>query len=68
MKTALFTGGNDILVDLLDLENIVSAAPNIVFRKDIEDYGHLDFAWAYDADEYVYQYQDVRDLMHKHAQ
>jgi pimeloyl-ACP methyl ester carboxylesterase len=66
VKTALFTGGHDILGDPSDERRLSLELPtsSIVFQKNIPDYAHLDFAWAHDANEVVYK--DVVALLQQH--
>jgi len=67
VKTALFTGGHDILGDPTDEHRLSIELPtsSIVLQKSIPDYAHLDFAWAFDANAMVYR--DVVSLLHKHT-
>jgi hypothetical protein len=67
VKTALFTGGHDILAGARDVQYIIDAVPprTLVHTKNIPDYAHLDFAWGEDANSLVYP--DVIALLRTHA-
>eukprot|EP00928_Gymnodinium_smaydae_P023866 TRINITY_DN19523_c0_g1_i2.p1 TRINITY_DN19523_c0_g1~~TRINITY_DN19523_c0_g1_i2.p1 ORF type:complete len:411 (+),score=31.84 TRINITY_DN19523_c0_g1_i2:90-1322(+) len=67
VKTALFTGGHDILADRKDVQYILDAVPDrtVVYTKNLPDYGHLDFAWGQDANLDVYT--DVIRLLKNHS-
>jgi lysosomal acid lipase/cholesteryl ester hydrolase len=56
VNTALFSGGNDYLADSTDVQKIRNEVPSsrIVYDDVQEDYAHLDFVWAYNANERIY--------------
>lgn len=56
VKTALFTGGRDLLADKRDVEHLVEGIPttSLHVHDDTPDYAHLDFAWASDAYQFLY--------------
>lgn len=66
-KTAIFKGDNDDLVSLIDVQQLVSELPNVVFDHLVELTGwtHIDYAVAMDADIYVYDY--IVDLFKQHS-
>jgi len=66
VPTAVFSGGNDYLADPTDVEYIFSQIQNetLVYKKYIPDYNHVDFIWAKDANEQIYN--DVVMLMKKY--
>lgn len=56
VNVALFSGGNDYLADSVDVQKIRNEVPSsrIVHDDVQEDYAHLDFVWAYNANERIY--------------
>ncbi|KAH7473978.1 Lipase 3 [Phytophthora ramorum] len=56
-RTALYVGAGDTLTEPADLERLRSSLPSGTVMHDmtINIYSHLDFIWAYNANEYVYQ-------------
>ena len=54
VPTALFWGDRDTLATPKDIERMIPKIQNLVYNKRIETYGHLDFIWAIDAADYVY--------------
>jgi lysosomal acid lipase/cholesteryl ester hydrolase len=57
IKTALFTGSNDILADPMDVERLVDelTPDTVVYRDNQEDFNHLDFVWSPIAAERIYR-------------
>ncbi|GMF46814.1 unnamed protein product [Phytophthora fragariaefolia] len=56
-RTGLYSGAGDTLTEPVDLEHLRSSLPSgaVVHDQTIDIYSHLDFIWAYNANEYVYQ-------------
>jgi pimeloyl-ACP methyl ester carboxylesterase len=56
VPTALFSGSHDYLGDPKDVEKIVKEAPaSMIVHQDVqEDYAHLDFVWAPNANTRIY--------------
>ncbi|RMZ96707.1 lysosomal acid lipase cholesteryl ester hydrolase-like [Brachionus plicatilis] len=54
VPTALYWAKNDWLADPVDLEYIRKNLPNIVDDYEIMDWDHLDFVWAVNAKEHLY--------------
>ena len=54
MPTALFWGDRDTLATPKDIRRLIPKIQNLVYNKRIKTYGHLDFIWAIDAKEYLY--------------
>ena len=56
IKTALFTGSNDILADLTDVGRLISelTPDTIVVHDNQDDFNHLDFVWSPVAAERIY--------------
>lgn len=67
VKTALFSGGHDILADKADVEKLVDVLPasSLVHHEVVQDYAHLDFIWAADAQTIVYP--GVLNLLKQHS-
>lgn len=61
IPVATFTGTKDVLSDPADVAQLLPQIRNLVFKKNIDTYGHLDFIWAFDAVTYIYQ--DVVKLL-----
>ncbi|KAL4157795.1 hypothetical protein PRNP1_003622 [Phytophthora ramorum] len=56
-RTGFFSGENDILATSADIDQLRSAIPpaTIIHDEEIGDFSHMDFTWAVDANERVYQ-------------
>lgn len=48
-NVTLYTGGNDILADPIDVQSLLKQLPNVYRHVNISYYEHLDFIWAMDA-------------------
>ncbi|XP_055281919.1 gastric triacylglycerol lipase [Moschus berezovskii] len=51
---AVWSGGNDLLADPQDVDLLLSKLSNLIYHKEIPNYNHLDFIWAMDAPQEVY--------------
>ncbi|XP_065776066.1 gastric triacylglycerol lipase [Muntiacus reevesi] len=51
---AVWSGGNDLLADPEDVYLLLSKLSNLIYHKEIPNYNHLDFIWAMDAPQEVY--------------
>ena len=51
---AVWSGGNDLLADPQDVYRVLSKLTNLIYHKEIPNYNHLDFIWAMDAPQEVY--------------
>lgn len=49
----LFTGDRDYLITEENLQRMLNVLPDHVNHISIEDYNHVDYMWAKDADYYV---------------
>lgn len=54
VPTALYWAKNDWLADPVDIQFIRKNLPNIIDDYEIMDWNHLDFVWAVNAKEYLY--------------
>ncbi|KAK1945507.1 Lipase member M [Phytophthora citrophthora] len=56
-RTGFFTGANDILTTSIDIDLLRAAMPNstVIHDQEVSDFSHMDFTWAMDANERVYQ-------------
>jgi pimeloyl-ACP methyl ester carboxylesterase len=61
LPIAVFYGVEDKLADPVDVEKLLESLPegSVVFRKYVLGYEHIDFTWAHNADEFVYN-----DILH----
>ncbi|KAM8776342.1 gastric triacylglycerol lipase-like [Rhynchonycteris naso] len=51
---AVWNGGNDWLADPQDVDLLLPKLSNLIYHKKIPFYNHLDFIWAMDAPQEVY--------------
>ncbi|KAF0885722.1 LIPG lipase, partial [Crocuta crocuta] len=51
---AVWNGGHDLLADPQDVDLLLSKLPNLIYHKKIPPYNHLDFIWAMDAPQVIY--------------
>ncbi|XP_006732676.1 gastric triacylglycerol lipase isoform X2 [Leptonychotes weddellii] len=58
---AVWNGGNDLLADPQDVDLLLSKLPNLIYHKKIPPYNHLDFIWAMDAPQVIYN--DIVSMM-----
>lgn len=60
---AIWNGGKDLLADPQDVDLLLSKLSNLIHHKEIPNYNHLDFIWAMDAPQEVYN--EIISLMAK---
>nr|XP_028585523.1 lipase member M-like [Podarcis muralis] len=63
VPTALWSGGQDIMEDVKDIQLLIPRIPHLVFYKNIPDWQHLDYIFGLDAPKQLYP--DVLKLMQK---
>ncbi|MXQ80536.1 hypothetical protein E5288_WYG008900 [Bos mutus] len=51
---AVWSADNDLLADPQDVDLLLSKLSNLIYHKEIPNYNHLDFIWAMDAPQEVY--------------
>lgn len=51
---AVWNGGKDWLADPQDVDLLLPNLPNLIYHKKIPFYNHLDFIWAMDAPQEIY--------------
>ncbi|KAM4851982.1 gastric triacylglycerol lipase [Thomomys bottae] len=51
---AVWNGGQDLLADPRDIEMLLPKLSNLIYHKEILPYNHLDFIWAMNAPQEVY--------------
>ncbi|KAJ1066932.1 hypothetical protein K5549_000632 [Capra hircus] len=51
---AVWSAGQDLLADPQDVDLLLSKLSNLIHHKEIPNYNHLDFIWAMDAPQEVY--------------
>lgn len=63
VPTALFYGDHDYLADPEDVKKLIAELPpsTIVHENAQPKFAHLDYTWAYNANEHIYN--DVVDLL-----
>lgn len=54
VPVAVWNGGKDWLAETQDVDLLLSKLPNVIYHKEIPFYNHLDFVWAIDAPQEVY--------------
>ncbi|XP_012628388.1 lipase member K [Microcebus murinus] len=63
VPTAIWSGGQDIVADPKDIENLLPKIANLIYYKRIPHYNHVDFYLGQDANQEIYQ--DLIGLMEK---
>ncbi|XP_070610063.1 lipase member M-like [Erythrolamprus reginae] len=61
VPTAVWSGGNDIIVNPENINHLLPRLTNLVFHKNIPSWQHGDFIWGLDAPKYLYE--DIFHLM-----
>nr|XP_056705245.1 putative lysosomal acid lipase/cholesteryl ester hydrolase [Euleptes europaea] len=64
VKTAVWSGGKDIVINKTDTDLLIHRIPHLVFYKDIPDWQHMDFIWGLDTP--VRLYPDILALLQKY--
>ncbi|XP_036062505.1 gastric triacylglycerol lipase isoform X2 [Onychomys torridus] len=60
---AVWNGGHDILADPRDVGMLLPKLPNLIYHKEVLPYNHLDFIWAMNAPQEVYN--EIISIMEK---
>lgn len=55
VPTAVWSGGQDRVADLKDIENLLPKITRLIYYKFIPHYNHVDFYLGQDAPQEVYQ-------------
>ncbi|XP_008586968.1 PREDICTED: lipase member K [Galeopterus variegatus] len=66
IPTAIWSGGQDIVADPKDVENLLPKIANLIYHKMIPHYNHVDFYLGQDAPQEIYQ--DLIRLMEECSQ
>nr|XP_044992290.1 lipase member K isoform X2 [Jaculus jaculus] len=61
VPTAMWSGGQDVVADAKDTENLLPKVSNLIYYKVIPHYNHMDFYLGQDAPQEIYQ--DLIQLM-----
>ncbi|XP_058044312.1 lysosomal acid lipase/cholesteryl ester hydrolase-like isoform X1 [Ahaetulla prasina] len=55
IPVALWSGGNDLLVNIKDLQALIARLSNVIHHQHVPEWQHLDFIWGLDAPEVMYK-------------
>ncbi|XP_036064057.1 lipase member K isoform X1 [Onychomys torridus] len=66
VPTAIWSGGQDVVADAKDTENLLPKVANLIYYKEIPHYNHLDFYLGQDAPWEIYQ--DLIRMMEEYLQ
>ncbi|MBZ3872618.1 Lipase member K [Sciurus carolinensis] len=55
VPTAMWSGGQDVVADPKDIENLLPKVANLIYYKAIPHYNHMDFYLGQDAPQEIYQ-------------
>lgn len=66
VPTAIWSGGQDVVADPKDIENLLPKVANLIYYKAIPHYNHMDFYLGQDAPKEIYQ--DLIRLMEECSQ
>ncbi|XP_060042658.1 gastric triacylglycerol lipase-like [Erinaceus europaeus] len=61
---AVWSGGNDWLADPKDINLLLPKFPNLIYHKEIPSYNHLDFIWAINSPQEIYN--EILSIMVSH--
>ncbi|XP_029143120.1 lysosomal acid lipase/cholesteryl ester hydrolase-like [Protobothrops mucrosquamatus] len=51
---ALWSGGNDLFVNIRDVEALIARLSNVIYHQHVPEWQHLDYIWGLDAIEIMY--------------
>ncbi|XP_013911013.1 PREDICTED: lipase member M-like [Thamnophis sirtalis] len=65
IPVALWSGGNDLLVNIKDVQELIARLSNVIYHQHVPEWQHLDFIWGLDATEVMYM--PIIEIMKKYA-
>lgn len=66
VPVALFWSEQDSLASAKDTQWMISELPNVVLSRRVDTYKHLDFVWATDANQLIYN--DLAQILDRFSQ
>ncbi|XP_048191330.1 lipase member K [Perognathus longimembris pacificus] len=64
VPTAIWSGGQDVVADIKDTEELLPKVANLIYYKNIPHYNHMDFYLGKDAPQEIYQ--DLIRMIEEH--
>ncbi|XP_032087579.1 lipase member N-like [Thamnophis elegans] len=64
IPVALWSGGNDLLVNIKDVQELIARLSNVIHHQHVPEWQHLDFIWGLDATEVMYM--PIIEIMKKY--
>ncbi|XP_070802225.1 lysosomal acid lipase/cholesteryl ester hydrolase-like [Pituophis catenifer annectens] len=61
---AFWYGGNDLLVNIKDLQALLARLGNVIYHQHVPEWQHLDYIWGLDAPEVMYMH--IIEIMKKY--
>ena len=62
---AIFSGGHDVLSDPADVKLLIPKLKNLIYKKKLEEFNHVDFVMALNAN--VILYPDIVKLSKEYS-
>ncbi|XP_058044314.1 lysosomal acid lipase/cholesteryl ester hydrolase-like isoform X3 [Ahaetulla prasina] len=55
IPVALWSGGNDLFVNIKDIQALLARLSNVIYHQHVPEWQHLDYIWGLDAPEVMYK-------------